>query len=414
MRSVPVPWRAIETEPQSGQRRRHPVAVAAVVAGEQVARAVQHERDVALRALPRAPARAAGEEVRPAAAVEQHDRLARVGDAPRACAGAARAPASRMSTISTGGSDAPSTRAGSRRRGSWCTLSGRGVADAGDEHRPGVARAPRGDAARVVARVALVLVAGVVLLVDDDQAEVGQRREDRRAGPHADPRRTAAQAHPLVVALAVGELGVQDGDGVAEARDEARHDLRGQRDLGDEHEHRPPLLERRARGVQVDLGLARAGHALQQQQRAGLGRGDRLQRGGLVGGQRRRLALGADRDVRRARGGPARASTATRPRASRRRSAGRSPPAKRGSVCSSARWRSVRRSPSSGRARSAPTARSSCACPSAAAAGSAPAPAWSSSRAPARARAPPAPASAARRGPAWARRARARWRRRSR
>ena len=204
-----------------------------------------------------------------------------------------------MSTISTGGSDAPSTRAGSRRRGEQVHALGARRGRAGDEHRPGVARAPGGDAAGVVARVALVLVAGVVLLVDDDQAEVGQRREDRRAGAHADPRRPAAQAHPLVVALAVGELGVQDRDGVAEARDEARHDLRGQRDLGDEHEHRAPLLERRVRGVQVDLGLARARHALQQQQLAGLRRGDRLQRGGLVGGQRRRLALGADGHVRR-------------------------------------------------------------------------------------------------------------------
>ena len=39
-----------------------------------------HERDVARRAPPRLPARAAGQEVRPAAAVEQHDRLARVGE----------------------------------------------------------------------------------------------------------------------------------------------------------------------------------------------------------------------------------------------------------------------------------------------------------------------------------------------
>ena len=54
--------------------------VAAVVAGDLVLRAVQDERDVAARALPRLPARLAREEVRPAAAVEQDDRLARGED----------------------------------------------------------------------------------------------------------------------------------------------------------------------------------------------------------------------------------------------------------------------------------------------------------------------------------------------
>ena len=59
---------------------RHALAVAAVMAGERALRTVQHERDVALRALPRMPARAAVDEVRPAAAVEQHDRLGRVDE----------------------------------------------------------------------------------------------------------------------------------------------------------------------------------------------------------------------------------------------------------------------------------------------------------------------------------------------
>ena len=57
-----------------------PLAVAAVVAGDDVLGAVQHQRDVALRALPDLPARPAGEEVRPAAPVEQQDRLARAGE----------------------------------------------------------------------------------------------------------------------------------------------------------------------------------------------------------------------------------------------------------------------------------------------------------------------------------------------
>ena len=121
-----------------------------------------------------------------------------------------------------------------------------------------------GDVARVVAGVALVLVGGVVLLVDDDQAEVLDRREHGRARTDADPRLARAQAPPLVVALGRAQPRVQHRDGVAEALDEAPHDLRGQRDLRDEHDRAAPLLERDRGGAQVDLGLAGAGHAVQQ------------------------------------------------------------------------------------------------------------------------------------------------------
>jgi len=94
-----------------------------------------------------------------------------------------------------------------------------------------------GDVTRVVAGIPLMLVGGVVLLVDDDQPEVGDRRENRGAWADADPRLAAAQALPLVVALAGRQAGVQDRNGVAEALDEARHGLRRQADLGHEHDH---------------------------------------------------------------------------------------------------------------------------------------------------------------------------------
>ena len=78
-----------------------------------------------------------------------------------------------------------------------------------------------------------------MLLVDDDQPEVariGAKTAERgptqtRASPRAaaPTRRSARPAR---------ELGVQDRDGVAEARDEARDDLRRQGDLGHEHDAR--------------------------------------------------------------------------------------------------------------------------------------------------------------------------------
>ena len=73
---------------------------------------------------------------------------------------------------------------------------------AGDQHGAAVLDAAAGDRAGVVAGVALLLVGGVVLLVDHDQAEVANRREDGGPGADADAGLAAAQAPPLVVALA--------------------------------------------------------------------------------------------------------------------------------------------------------------------------------------------------------------------
>ena len=136
---------------------------------------------------------------------------------------------------------------------------------------------------------------------------------------------------------------MQDRDGVAEARPEARDDLRRQRDLGHEHDRRRgPRASAALGGAQVDLGLARAGDAVQQQPLAGRGaraivveRGRAGRRSAPAAARRR----GADRGVLAARGAR-RAARSSRGRgASRRRSAAVSAPVKRGSEASSARWR---------------------------------------------------------------------------
>ena len=171
----------------------------------------------------------------------------------------------RMSSTWTSGSGRPSTRPGRR--------SGRGHGDDALRPRGGAAQQQQrsaalgalgGDVAGVVARVALVLVGGVVLLVDDDQPEILDRREHGRARADADPRLALAQAPPLLVALGRAQLRVQHRDGVAEAFDEAPDDLRGQRDLRHEHDRAASLLQRGRGGAQVDLGLAGAGDAVQQ------------------------------------------------------------------------------------------------------------------------------------------------------
>ena len=85
-----------------------------------------------------------------------------------------------------------------------------------DDERACALRADDRDVARVVARDLLLLVRAVVLLVDDDQADALERREHGRARAHDDVDVAAADALPLVVALAVGEAAVLDGDAIAE------------------------------------------------------------------------------------------------------------------------------------------------------------------------------------------------------
>ena len=223
----------------AGARQR--LGVGAVVADEAAAVAVDDQRDVAVGAVPVVPAGAAGEPGREAAAVDHHDRLARrrartpsSASQVSACSGPERGSASRMSTqLDRRHPPAvdPARQLQARQLEPGLRPRRRG---AGDEHGAALRGAAAGDGAGVVAGVALLLVGGVVLLVDDDQAEVADRGEDGRARADADARLAAAQAPPLVVALAGGEGRVEDGEAVAEPGAEAGHRLRREADLGDE------------------------------------------------------------------------------------------------------------------------------------------------------------------------------------
>ena len=258
----------------SGTRSRWPQWWQASVA----ARAVQHERDVAVRALPGAAAGRAGEEVRPAAAVEQHDRLARVDERLGASRVQRAAHAAHVEDLDGGHRRAVDALRAARSGAARSQVSAPRRRAAGDEHRArGRPRARSATCAGVVARVALVLVGGVVLLVDDDQPEVVDRREHGRARPDADPRLAAAQAQPLVVALARRRARSAAPRRCRRSAPGSAPTICGVSAIsGHEHDH---ACGRRAsvarRGAQVDLGLARAGDAVQQQPLAGRGARDR-------------------------------------------------------------------------------------------------------------------------------------------
>ena len=95
------------------------------------------------------------------------------------------------------------------------------------------------DPARVVARRPIRLEGALVLLVDDDQPQVAQRREGRHARAQHDPRLAAQHAPPRVVTLARRQARVHDHQVAAHQRGQPVTELGNERDLGNEDERRP-------------------------------------------------------------------------------------------------------------------------------------------------------------------------------
>ncbi len=166
-----------------------------------------------------------------------------------------------------------------------------------DDHRALPLGPAEGDLPRVVAgRAPVLLVRGLVLLVDDDQAQPGQRRE------HGAPRAQHHVGAPLADAPVLGDplagrqTGVPDGDALAQPRAQSAQELGGQGDLGHQHQASAAARAGRLDGLQVHLGLARAGDTVQQQ-----GAPAGVERGGDRGGGRGLLLRRPGRD--RGRGG---------------------------------------------------------------------------------------------------------------
>ncbi len=152
-----------------------------------------------------------------------------------------------MSTTVTGGSVPPPTRSGIRTRSqlagpSRWMLSSEGVALPRTRRRAGGAAEPLRDGARVVAGRGALLVGRFVLLVDDHEPR--DPAPGRTARSAARPRTRAspdADAVPLVERSPGRQATVQHGHEFAEAASEAADRLRRERDLGHQHDRRPPV-----------------------------------------------------------------------------------------------------------------------------------------------------------------------------
>jgi hypothetical protein len=157
--------------------------VGAVVAAKLARPLVQHEGDVAAGTVEGVTARPTGKERRPAAAIEQHDRL------PPTLAELAQRLARALVERSAAPVPGPHVEYLDR----WQRLAldplgelqalelepalGPRRRAAADEDRASVRCSPTGHLAGVIARVALLLVRGVVLLIDHDEAEICDRRK---------------------------------------------------------------------------------------------------------------------------------------------------------------------------------------------------------------------------------------------
>ena len=97
--------------------------------------------------------------------------------------------------------------------------------------------------ASVVARTGALLITSLVLLVDDDEAQVAERAKERRAGADHHAGRTAGDHIPLVETLASRKTRMENGHRLAKARAEAADGLGRQRDLGHQHAGRAASRE---------------------------------------------------------------------------------------------------------------------------------------------------------------------------
>src|SRR5439155_11479142 len=141
------------------------------------------------------------------------------------------------------------------------------------------------DPARVVPRRAVRLVAAIVLLVDDDQTELVQRREDRGPRPEHDTHLAAQDPPPRVMTLAGAERRVQHRKAFAKDPRQAVAELRDQRYLGHQHDDAAALLDDLRDGREVDVGLPRRRYPLQQELPARWELVERFERAPLLPGQ---------------------------------------------------------------------------------------------------------------------------------
>ena len=265
-----------------------------MMADQPAAEAMIDQPGVAVRAGEAEAAGAAQRQRRIAAAIEEQQRLLaalerglhRLGEPRRDEAAARRAFARAGRSPRSAGRCWPPKRSGRCRR----AIAAAPRVDLGLDRRRrrgqhdrdfGDARAHHRHVAGVIAHAVLLLVGGVVLLIDDDQAEIGVGQEQRRARADDDAHLAGRDRAPGARALARRQLANAIPPGARRsARRSGRGTARSSAISGIRISACRPRRIDLGHRLEIDLGLARAGDAVEQRHRvAALGDG-RAQRVG--------------------------------------------------------------------------------------------------------------------------------------
>ena len=125
-------------------------------------------------------------------------------------------------------------------------------------------RAHDGDVPPVIARRFFLLVAGLLLFIHDNQAQIFERRENCRARSHHDARLAAPHAPPFARALHFRQRAVQHRDARAESR--AAQPPTPQRQRNFRHQNQRGLVprERRFDRAQIHFRFSAARDAVEQ------------------------------------------------------------------------------------------------------------------------------------------------------
>ncbi len=105
-----------------------------------------------------------------------------------------------------------------------------------------------------------------MLFIDDDQPEILERSKHSAACSDHDPRAAGLNFVPFIVALAFGQMAVQDRDRIrrfGETAFEPLHRLRCERNLRNKDDCRSSAREGRTDCLQINLRLPTPRHAVQ-------------------------------------------------------------------------------------------------------------------------------------------------------
>jgi len=102
-----------------------------------------------------------------------------------------------------------------------------------------------------------------MLLVDDDQPELGKRQKQRRTGPDDDPRTPGDDRPPGIAALGLADVGMPLRGEHAEALAKTLEPLRPKCDLGQQDQGLPPGGEGSGECGEIGLGLAGTGDSVE-------------------------------------------------------------------------------------------------------------------------------------------------------